>query len=96
MRKMYKVEQWLYLLVVTDFSSQELETLICSFSSSWLQMFVAEAIFKKLCLQGPASACAAPEPLSLQKIVSKPAYSGSSFFLRSEFTSSLSVLSYFS
>ncbi|XP_042117708.1 SMC5-SMC6 complex localization factor protein 1 isoform X1 [Peromyscus maniculatus bairdii] len=52
-----------------DFSSQELETLICSFSSSWLQMFVAEAIFKKLCLQGPASACAAPEPLSLQKII---------------------------
>lgn len=95
MRKMCKVEQWLYLLVVADFSSQELETLICSFSSSWLQMFVAEAIFKKLCLQGPASACAAPEPLSLQKIVS-PAYSGSSFFLRSEFTSSLSVLSYFS
>ncbi|KAL6045547.1 hypothetical protein STEG23_026303 [Scotinomys teguina] len=50
-----------------DFSSRELETLICSFSSSWLQMFVAEAIFKKLCLQGPISAC--PQPLSLQKII---------------------------
>ncbi|CAH6787474.1 SMC5-SMC6 complex localization factor protein 1 isoform X2 [Phodopus roborovskii] len=50
-----------------DFSSQELEIFICSFSSSWLQMFVAEAIFKKLCLQGPASA--RTEPLSLQKII---------------------------
>lgn len=50
-----------------DFSSKELELFICSFSSSWLQMFVAEAIFKKLCLQGPTSACT--EPLSLQKII---------------------------
>ncbi|XP_041519701.1 SMC5-SMC6 complex localization factor protein 1 isoform X3 [Microtus oregoni] len=50
-----------------DFSSQELEIFICSFSSSWLQMFVAEAIFKKLCFQGPTSTCT--EPLSLQKII---------------------------
>ncbi|MEJ1275512.1 SMC5-SMC6 complex localization factor 1 [Cricetulus griseus] len=50
-----------------DFSSQELEIFICSFSSSWLQMFVAEAIFKKLWLQGPTNACT--EPLSLQKII---------------------------
>uniref|UniRef100_A0A8C6HVX8 SMC5-SMC6 complex localization factor protein 1 n=1 Tax=Mus spicilegus TaxID=10103 RepID=A0A8C6HVX8_MUSSI len=50
-----------------DFSSKELEIFICSFSSSWLQMFVAEAIFKKLCLQGPTSSCT--EPLSLQKII---------------------------
>ncbi|XP_011242758.1 SMC5-SMC6 complex localization factor protein 1 isoform X7 [Mus musculus] len=50
-----------------DFSSKELEIFICSFSSSWLQMFVAEAIFKKLCLQGPTSTCT--EPLSLQKII---------------------------
>ncbi|XP_076783176.1 SMC5-SMC6 complex localization factor protein 1 isoform X4 [Arvicanthis niloticus] len=50
-----------------DFSSKELEIFICSFSSSWLQMFVAEAIFKKLCLQGPTAACS--EPLSLQKII---------------------------
>ncbi|XP_063137528.1 SMC5-SMC6 complex localization factor protein 1 isoform X1 [Rattus norvegicus] len=50
-----------------DFSSKELELFICSFSSSWLQMFVAEAIFKKLCLQGPTSTCT--EPLSLQKII---------------------------
>ncbi|XP_052015447.1 SMC5-SMC6 complex localization factor protein 1 isoform X2 [Apodemus sylvaticus] len=50
-----------------DFSSKELEIFICSFSSSWLQMFVAEAIFKKLCLQGSTSTCTAP--LSLQKII---------------------------
>uniref|UniRef100_A0A8C6R4L3 SMC5-SMC6 complex localization factor protein 1 n=1 Tax=Nannospalax galili TaxID=1026970 RepID=A0A8C6R4L3_NANGA len=50
-----------------DFSSQELEIFICSFSSSWLQMFVAEAVFKKLCLQSYASISS--EPLSLQKIV---------------------------
>ncbi|XP_049625071.1 SMC5-SMC6 complex localization factor protein 1 [Suncus etruscus] len=50
-----------------DFSSQELELLICSFSSSWLQMFVAEAIFKKLCLQSSISISS--EPLSLHKMV---------------------------
>nr|XP_004651674.2 SMC5-SMC6 complex localization factor protein 1 [Jaculus jaculus] len=50
-----------------DFSSQELEIFICSFSSSWLQMFVAEAVFKKLCLQHSTSPSS--EPLSLQKIV---------------------------
>ncbi|XP_012577435.1 PREDICTED: ankyrin repeat domain-containing protein 32 isoform X2 [Condylura cristata] len=50
-----------------DFSSKELEIFICSFSSSWLQMFVAEAIFKKLCLQSSISISS--EPLSLQKMV---------------------------
>uniref|UniRef100_A0A8C8ZC67 SMC5-SMC6 complex localization factor protein 1 n=1 Tax=Prolemur simus TaxID=1328070 RepID=A0A8C8ZC67_PROSS len=50
-----------------DFSSQELEIFICSFSSSWLQMFVAEAVFKKLCLQSSGSIFS--EPLSLQKMV---------------------------
>ncbi|XP_058512276.1 SMC5-SMC6 complex localization factor protein 1 [Ochotona princeps] len=50
-----------------DFSSQELEVFICSFSSSWLQMFVAEAVFKKLCLQSSISISS--EPLSLQKMV---------------------------
>ncbi|XP_063468361.1 SMC5-SMC6 complex localization factor protein 1 isoform X6 [Symphalangus syndactylus] len=50
-----------------DFSSQELEIFICSFSSSWLQMFVAEAVFKKLCLQSSGSVSS--EPLSLQKMV---------------------------
>ncbi|XP_032129891.1 SMC5-SMC6 complex localization factor protein 1 isoform X2 [Sapajus apella] len=50
-----------------DFSSQELEVFICSFSSSWLQMFVAEAVFKKLCLQSSGSVSS--EPLSLQKMV---------------------------
>ncbi|KAM4875325.1 SMC5-SMC6 complex localization factor protein 1 isoform 2-T3 [Thomomys bottae] len=50
-----------------DFSSQELEVFICSFSSSWLQMFVAEAVFKKLCLQNCSNI--ASEPLTLQKMV---------------------------
>uniref|UniRef100_A0A8C0K2M1 SMC5-SMC6 complex localization factor protein 1 n=1 Tax=Canis lupus dingo TaxID=286419 RepID=A0A8C0K2M1_CANLU len=50
-----------------DFTSQELEIFICSFSSSWLQMFVAEAVFKKLCLQSSISISS--EPLSLQKMV---------------------------
>ncbi|XP_045053774.2 SMC5-SMC6 complex localization factor protein 1 isoform X3 [Desmodus rotundus] len=50
-----------------DFSSHELEIFICSFSSSWLQMFVAEAIFKKLCFQSSISISS--EPLSLQKMV---------------------------
>ncbi|KAM6222175.1 SMC5-SMC6 complex localization factor protein 1 [Rhynchocyon petersi] len=50
-----------------DFSTQELEIFICSFSSSWLQMFVAEAVFKKLCLQNSISISS--EPISLQKMV---------------------------
>ncbi|XP_007940744.1 SMC5-SMC6 complex localization factor protein 1 [Orycteropus afer afer] len=50
-----------------DFSSQELEIFICSFSSSWLQMFIAEAVFKKLYLQSSISISS--EPLSLQKMV---------------------------
>ncbi|XP_006867939.1 PREDICTED: ankyrin repeat domain-containing protein 32 [Chrysochloris asiatica] len=50
-----------------DFSSQELELFICSFSSSWLQMFIAEAVYKKLCLQSSISISS--EPLSLQKMV---------------------------
>nr|XP_019567315.1 PREDICTED: SMC5-SMC6 complex localization factor protein 1 isoform X2 [Rhinolophus sinicus] len=50
-----------------DFSSQELEIFICSFSSSWLQMFIAEAVFKKLCLQSSISIYS--EPLSLEKMV---------------------------
>ncbi|KAM7149392.1 SMC5-SMC6 complex localization factor protein 1 isoform 3-T3 [Molossus nigricans] len=54
-------------LLCDDFSSQELEIFICSFSSSWLQMFVAEAVFKKLCLQSSISISS--EPLSLQKMI---------------------------
>uniref|UniRef100_A0A5F8GTI3 SMC5-SMC6 complex localization factor 1 n=1 Tax=Monodelphis domestica TaxID=13616 RepID=A0A5F8GTI3_MONDO len=50
-----------------DFSSQELESFINSFSSSWLQMFIAESVFKKSCLQSCISI--SPEPLSLQKMV---------------------------
>ncbi|KAM8792522.1 SMC5-SMC6 complex localization factor protein 1 [Eudromia elegans] len=50
-----------------DFSGHELKAFICSIPSLWLQMFVAEAVFKKICLQRniPIST----EPLSLQKIV---------------------------
>ncbi|XP_051028240.1 SMC5-SMC6 complex localization factor protein 1 [Acomys russatus] len=54
-------------LYCDDFSSKELEIFICSFSSSWLQMFAADAIFKKLCLQGHSSSHM--EPLSLQTMI---------------------------
>ncbi|NXS98501.1 SLF1 protein, partial [Jacana jacana] len=40
---------------------------ICSIPSLWLQMFVAEAVFKKMCLQ--RNIAISEEPLSLQKIV---------------------------
>ncbi|NXN33880.1 SLF1 protein, partial [Nycticryphes semicollaris] len=50
-----------------DFSISELKTFICSIPSLWLQMFVAEAVFKKMCLQ--RNIAISKEPLSLQKIV---------------------------
>nr|XP_009931143.1 PREDICTED: ankyrin repeat domain-containing protein 32 [Opisthocomus hoazin] len=50
-----------------DFSIRELKMFICSIPSLWLQMFVAEAVFKNMCLQRNISI--SPEPLSLQKIV---------------------------
>ncbi|KFP11783.1 Ankyrin repeat domain-containing protein 32, partial [Egretta garzetta] len=50
-----------------DFSICELKMLICSIPSLWLQMFVAEAVFKRMCLQ--RSITISTEPLSLQKIV---------------------------
>ncbi|XP_038621430.1 SMC5-SMC6 complex localization factor protein 1 isoform X2 [Tachyglossus aculeatus] len=50
-----------------EFSSQELETFICSLPSSWLQMCVAEAVFKKACV--PKDVIISPEPISLQKMV---------------------------
>ncbi|XP_066237941.1 SMC5-SMC6 complex localization factor protein 1 isoform X2 [Saccopteryx leptura] len=56
-----------FSLSCDDFSSQELEIFICSFSSSWLQMFVAEAVFKKFWSQ--SSINISSEPLSLQKMV---------------------------
>uniref|UniRef100_A0A6I8MXJ6 SMC5-SMC6 complex localization factor 1 n=1 Tax=Ornithorhynchus anatinus TaxID=9258 RepID=A0A6I8MXJ6_ORNAN len=49
------------------FSSQELETFICSLPSSWLQMFVAEAVFKQACVS--KDIIISPEPISLQKMV---------------------------
>ncbi|KAM6363097.1 SMC5-SMC6 complex localization factor protein 1 [Pluvialis apricaria] len=50
-----------------DFSIRELKMFICSIPSLWLQMFVAEAVFKKMCLQRDITV--SKEPLSLQKIV---------------------------
>ncbi|XP_009704764.1 PREDICTED: ankyrin repeat domain-containing protein 32, partial [Cariama cristata] len=50
-----------------DFTLSELKMFICSIPSLWLQMFVAEAVFKKMCLQRNISI--STEPLSLQKIV---------------------------
>ncbi|KAM6289451.1 SMC5-SMC6 complex localization factor protein 1 [Aegotheles albertisi] len=50
-----------------DFLIGELETFICSIPSPWLQMFVAEAVFKQMCLQ--RNVTISREPLSLQKIV---------------------------
>nr|XP_038025707.1 SMC5-SMC6 complex localization factor protein 1 isoform X2 [Anas platyrhynchos] len=50
-----------------DFSVHDLQTFICTIPSLWLQMFVAEAVFKKLCLQNNVTV--STEPLSLQKIV---------------------------
>ncbi|KFZ62662.1 Ankyrin repeat domain-containing protein 32, partial [Antrostomus carolinensis] len=50
-----------------DFSICELKMFICSISSLWLQMFVAEAVFKKMCLEWNITI--STEPLSLQKIV---------------------------
>ncbi|KFZ65005.1 Ankyrin repeat domain-containing protein 32, partial [Podiceps cristatus] len=50
-----------------DFSIRDLKMFICSIPSLWLQMFVAEAVFKNLCLQRDITI--SKEPLSLQKIV---------------------------
>ncbi|XP_030049254.1 SMC5-SMC6 complex localization factor protein 1 isoform X2 [Microcaecilia unicolor] len=54
-------------ILCDDFSSDELEDLICSIPSPWLQMFVAEAVFKNVCLKNVSFSS---EPLSLQKMVS--------------------------
>ncbi|XP_050185262.1 SMC5-SMC6 complex localization factor protein 1 isoform X2 [Myiozetetes cayanensis] len=50
-----------------DFSICELKMFICAIPSLWLQMFVAEAILKHMCLQ--RNIAVPTEPLSLQKIV---------------------------
>ncbi|XP_053911182.1 SMC5-SMC6 complex localization factor protein 1 isoform X2 [Cuculus canorus] len=50
-----------------DFSLCELKIFICSIPSLWLQMFVAEAVFKNMCLQ--RNITISTGPLSLQKIV---------------------------
>ncbi|XP_071585953.1 SMC5-SMC6 complex localization factor protein 1 isoform X1 [Heliangelus exortis] len=50
-----------------DFSLSELKMFICSIPSLWLQMYIAEAVLKKMCLQ--RNITFSVEPLSLQKIV---------------------------
>uniref|UniRef100_A0A803VE40 SMC5-SMC6 complex localization factor 1 n=1 Tax=Ficedula albicollis TaxID=59894 RepID=A0A803VE40_FICAL len=50
-----------------DFPVCQLKMFICAIPSEWLQLFVAEAIFKQMCLQ--RNIAVSTEPLSLQKIV---------------------------
>ncbi|XP_069737162.1 SMC5-SMC6 complex localization factor protein 1 isoform X2 [Phaenicophaeus curvirostris] len=50
-----------------DFSLCELKMFVSSIPSLWLQMFVAEAVFKNICLQ--RNITISTGPLSLQKIV---------------------------
>ncbi|XP_059729637.1 SMC5-SMC6 complex localization factor protein 1 isoform X2 [Haemorhous mexicanus] len=50
-----------------DFSVCQLKIFLCAIPSNWLQLFVAEAIFKQMCLQ--RNITLSTEPLSLQKIV---------------------------
>uniref|UniRef100_A0A8C2TR04 SMC5-SMC6 complex localization factor 1 n=1 Tax=Coturnix japonica TaxID=93934 RepID=A0A8C2TR04_COTJA len=54
-----------YIVIACD--GECLKSFICSIPSPWLQMFVAEAVFKKMCLQ--RNVTISSEPLSLQKIV---------------------------
>ncbi|OXB75712.1 UNVERIFIED_CONTAM: hypothetical protein H355_016229 [Colinus virginianus] len=57
-----------YIAIASDdFSVCEFKMFISSMPSLWLQMFVAEAVFKKMCLQ--RNVTISREPLSLQKIV---------------------------
>ncbi|KFP87004.1 Ankyrin repeat domain-containing protein 32, partial [Apaloderma vittatum] len=58
---------WHLAISCDDFSVCELKMFICSIPSAWLQMFVAEAVFKKMCSQ--RSINLSTEPLSLQKII---------------------------
>ncbi|XP_075449301.1 SMC5-SMC6 complex localization factor protein 1 isoform X1 [Ascaphus truei] len=50
-----------------DFSLEEKETFVCSIASPWLQMFVAEVIFKNLCMKSNFNTSA--DPLSLEKLL---------------------------
>ncbi|XP_055646152.1 SMC5-SMC6 complex localization factor protein 1 isoform X2 [Falco peregrinus] len=57
-----------YLVISCDvFSVHELKGFICSIPSRWLQMYVAEAVFKRMCLE--RNITVSTDPLSLQKIV---------------------------
>ncbi|KFP42434.1 Ankyrin repeat domain-containing protein 32, partial [Chlamydotis macqueenii] len=50
-----------------DFSIYELKMFICSIPSLWLQMFVAEAVFKNMCLQRNINI--STEPLLLKGLI---------------------------
>ncbi|XP_069483742.1 SMC5-SMC6 complex localization factor protein 1 [Ambystoma mexicanum] len=54
-------------ILCDDFSSEEIEGLICSIPSPWLQMFVSDAVFRTLCLKNNLSLSS--EPLSLRKLL---------------------------
>ncbi|MGH0166783.1 UNVERIFIED_CONTAM: hypothetical protein FKN15_076520 [Acipenser sinensis] len=54
------------VMLCEDFSFTDLETLITYQQSPWLNMFTADAIYRKFCLQN--SIAFHPEPLSLFKI----------------------------
>ncbi|XP_054843240.1 SMC5-SMC6 complex localization factor protein 1 isoform X2 [Eublepharis macularius] len=50
-----------------DFSTEELKMFVSSIPSLWLEMFVAEAVFKKISFQ--SNTITSPELISLKKIV---------------------------
>ncbi|KAM8960804.1 SMC5-SMC6 complex localization factor protein 1 [Pelodytes ibericus] len=50
-----------------EFTLKDKEKFICTIASPWLQMLVAEVIFKNLCIQSRVNI--SPEPLSLEKLI---------------------------
>ncbi|XP_078531514.1 SMC5-SMC6 complex localization factor protein 1 isoform X2 [Lissotriton helveticus] len=54
-------------ILCDDFSVEESESLICSIPSPWLQMFLADSVFRTLCLKNNLNLSS--EPLSLHKMV---------------------------
>ncbi|XP_053557468.1 SMC5-SMC6 complex localization factor protein 1 [Bombina bombina] len=52
-----------------DFSLEEKQKFICSITSPWLQMLVAEAVFKTFCMTNKLQLSS--EPLSLEKLICK-------------------------
>ncbi|KAJ1208598.1 hypothetical protein NDU88_003981 [Pleurodeles waltl] len=54
-------------ILCDDFSVEECESLICSIPSPWLQMFLADSVFRTLCIKNNLHLSS--EPLSLHKMV---------------------------